>query len=90
MHNAKDSRTDQDQSPASSSDQRDQLTDKSADEGGIVSDETHGNRAEEKIEDRAAKKQETREEAKSVTGSEPHKDITNEHAGEGPAPLDRY
>lgn len=84
MHNAKDNRADQ--SPDASSSQ----PDRSADEGGIVSDETHGNRAEEKIEDRAAKKQETREEAKSITGSEPHKDITNEHAGEGPAPLDRY
>lgn len=51
---------------------------------------TTPNGAEEKIEDRATKKQETREEAKSITGSEPHKDSRNEHAEEGPAPLDRY
>lgn len=67
-----------------------QPTDRPADEDEVVADETHGNRAEEKIEDRATKKQETREEAKAITGSEPHKDITNEHPGEGPAPLDRY
>ncbi len=67
-----------------------QSADQLVDEGGIVADETHGNRAEEKIEDRATKKQETHEEAKAITGSEPHKDITNEHPGEGPAPLDRY
>lgn len=76
-----------------SSDQPDdQISDQSPgpDEGEAVSDETHGNRAEEKIEDRAAKKQETLEEAKSITGSEPHKDNRNEHPGEGPAPLDRY
>jgi hypothetical protein len=59
-------------------------------EGVIVSDETHGNRVEEKLEDRAAKKRELHEEVKSITGSEPHKDVTNEHPGEGPAPLDRY
>lgn len=63
--------------------------DKLLDEG-IVNDETHGNRVEEKIENRAGKKQQTHEEAKAITGSEPHKDVTNEHAGEGPAPLDRY
>ena len=74
-----------------SSDQpADQPSDQSVDEGDLVSDETHGNRAEEKIEDRAVKKQQTREEAKSITGSEPHKDNRNEHPGEGPAPLDRY
>lgn len=67
-----------------------QSTDPSADESGVVADETHGNRAEEKIEDRATKKQEMHEEAKAITGSEPHKDITNKHPGEGPAPLDRY
>ena len=55
-----------------------------------VSDETQGNRGSEKIEERGRKKQETHEEAKSVTGSEAHKDVTNEHPGEGPAPLDRY
>jgi rubrerythrin len=63
--------------------------DKLLDEG-IVNDETHGNRVEEKIENRAGKKQQTHEEAKSITGAEPHKDVTNEHPGEGPAPLDRY
>ena len=42
------------------------------------------------IEERGRKKQQTQDEAKSITGSEPHKDITNDHAGEGPAPLDRY
>lgn len=84
MHNAKNNRADP--SPDTSSSQPDH----SADEAVVVSDEAHGNRAEEKIADRAAKKHETREEAKSITGSEPHKDITNEHAGEGPAPLDRY
>jgi hypothetical protein len=72
----------------------DQLPEQSSDdlsvEGVIVSDETHGNRAEEKIEDRAAKKRELREEVKSITGSEAHEDVTNEHPGEGPAPLDRY
>ena len=55
-----------------------------------VSDEAQGNRGAEKIEERGRKKQQTQDEAKSITGSEPHKDITNDHAGEGPAPLDRY
>ena len=71
----------------------DQLPEQSSDdlsEGVIVSDETHGNRAEEKLEDRAAKKRELHEEVKSITGSEAHEDVTNEHPGEGPAPLDRY
>jgi hypothetical protein len=67
-----------------------QSPEQSVDEGGLVSDETHGNRVEEKIEERAAKKQQAHEEAKSITGSEPHKDNRNEHPGEGPAPLDRY
>ncbi|MDQ3186314.1 MAG: hypothetical protein M3Q16_07655 [Pseudomonadota bacterium] len=68
----------------------DQSPDQLGDEAGLVSDETHGNRVEEKIEERASKKRQTHEEAKSVTGSEPHKDNRNEHPGEGPAPLDRY
>ncbi|WP_004181179.1 hypothetical protein [Nitrosospira lacus] len=67
-----------------------QSLDQLAEEGGIVADETHGNRAEEKIEDRSTKKHETHEEAKSITGSRPHKDVTNEHPGEGPSPLKRY
>ena len=88
MDNATETKADR--SPNPSSNQSNQSSDELADEGGIVSDETHGNRAEEKIEDRAAKKREVREEAKSITGSEAHKDVTNEHPGEGPAPLDRY
>ena len=55
-----------------------------------VSDEAQGNRGAEKMEERGRKKQQTQDEAKSITGSEPHKDVTNDHAGEGPAPLDRY
>jgi hypothetical protein len=55
-----------------------------------VSDGTQGNRANEKREERGRKKQETHEEAKSLTGSEAHKDVTNEHPGKNPAPLDRY
>jgi len=85
MGNSPENKADQ------SSDQSSGLSlDQSVNEGDPVSDETHGNRAEEKIEDRAAKKQQTHEEAKSITGSEPHKDNRNEHPGEGPAPLDRY
>jgi hypothetical protein len=61
-----------------------------ADEGIPVSEETHGNRVEEKIENRARKKQETHEEAKSITGTEAHHDARNEHPDSGPAPLDRY
>lgn len=60
------------------------------DEGIPVSEETHGNRVEEKIEKRARKKQETHEEAKSITGTEAHHDARNEHPDSGPAPLDRY
>jgi hypothetical protein len=60
------------------------------DDNSAGKEDAHGNRAQEKIEDRATKKQGTREEAKSIAGSEPHKDSRNEHAGEGPAPLDRY
>jgi len=55
-----------------------------------VSDGTQGNRAAEKMEERGRKKQETHEEAKSITGSEAHKDVTNEHPEKSPAPLDRY
>lgn len=85
MGNSTENKADQpvDQTP-------DQSPDQSVDEGRPVSDETHGNRVEEKIEERAGKKQQTHEEAKSITGSEPHKDNRNEHPGEGPAPLDRY
>ena len=67
----------------------DQLPDES-DEGIVVSEETHGNRVEEKIENRSNKKQETHEEAKSITGSEPHHDPRNENPDSGPAPLKRY
>lgn len=55
-----------------------------------VSDGTQGNRANEKMEERGRKKQETHEEAKSITGSEAHKDVTNDHPEKTPAPLDRY
>jgi hypothetical protein len=55
-----------------------------------VSDGTQGNRATEKMEERGRKKQETHEEAKSITGSEAHKDVTNDHPDKSPAPLDRY
>ena len=55
-----------------------------------VSDGAQGNRASEKIEERGHKKQETHEEAKSITGSEAHKDVTNDHPEKSPAPLDRY
>ena len=60
------------------------------DESISVSEETRGNRADEKIENRAAKKQETHEEAKVVTGTEAHHDPRNESPDSGPAPLDRY
>ena len=69
--------------------QMDQPADESS-EAILVSDEAHGNRVEERIENRASKKQETREEAKSITGAEPHHDPRNESPGSGPAPLDRY
>jgi hypothetical protein len=69
--------------------QVDQTADEST-EGIPVSEETHGNRVEERIENRASKKQETREEAKSITGTEPHHDPRNENPDSGPAPLDRY
>ena len=59
-------------------------------EGILVSEETHGNRVEEKIENRSNKKQETREEVKSITGTEPHHDTRNENPDSGPAPLKRY
>ena len=55
-----------------------------------VSDGTQGNRGNEKMEERGRKKQETHEEAKSITGSEAHKDVTNDHPEKSPAPLDRY
>jgi hypothetical protein len=42
------------------------------------------------MEERGRKKQETHEEAKSITGSEAHKDVTNDHPDKSPAPLDRY
>ena len=61
-----------------------------SDEGIAVSEETHGNRVEEKVEKRSRKKQETCEEAKSITGSQAHHDPRNEHPDSGPAPLDRY
>ncbi|HEX8874208.1 MAG TPA: hypothetical protein VF780_06230 [Nitrosospira sp.] len=61
-----------------------------SDEGISVSEETHGNRVEEKIEKRARKKREMHEEAKSVAGSEAHHDARNESPDSGPAPLDRY
>lgn len=61
-----------------------------SDEGIPVSEETRGNRAEEKIENRSNKKQETHEEAKSITGSQAHHDPRNEHPDSGPDPLDRY
>ena len=67
----------------------DQLPDES-DESILVSEETHGNRVEEKIENRSSKNQETREEAKSITGTEPHHDTRNENPDSGPAPLKRY
>jgi hypothetical protein len=55
-----------------------------------VSDGAQGNRAAEKIEERGRKKQETHEEAQSITGSEAHRDVTNTHPDKSPAPLDRY
>lgn len=60
------------------------------DEGILVSEETHGNRAEEKIENRSNKKQETHEKAKSITGSQAHHGPRNDDPDSGPAPLDRY
>ncbi len=69
--------------------QVDQAADESS-EGIPVSEETRGNRVEEKIENRASKKQEMREEAKSIAGAEPHHDPRNESPDSGPAPLDRY
>lgn len=67
---------------------QEQLSEK--DESISVSEETRGNRVDEKIENRAAKKQETHEEAKAVTGTEAHHDPRNESPDSGPAPLDRY
>ena len=68
----------------------DQLPDES-DESVLVDEETHGNRAEEKIGNRGTKKQETQEEAKkSISGTEAHHDPRNEHPDSGPAPLKRY
>jgi len=69
--------------------QVDQAADEST-EGIPLSEETHGNRVEERIENRASKKQEMREEAKSIAGTEPHHDPRNESPDSGPAPLDRY
>jgi hypothetical protein len=61
------------------------------DEDVLVGEETHGNRAQEKIGNRGTKKQETQEEAKkSITGTEAHHDPRNEHPDSGPAPLKRY
>jgi hypothetical protein len=85
MDNSLKNKTDQSSDPLPESTTLDVL-----DNNGILIEETNGNRAHEKTVDRATKKQETREELKSITGSEPHKDNRNEHAGEGPAPLDRY
>jgi hypothetical protein len=65
-------------------------TSNESDERIPVSEETHGNRTEEKIENRTRKKQETHEEAKSIAGTEAHHDSRNEHPDSGPAPLDRY
>ena len=68
----------------------DQLPDES-DEGIPVSEETDGNRAEEKIGNRGTKKQETNEDVKkSISGTEAHHDPRNEHPDSGPAPLKRY
>jgi hypothetical protein len=67
----------------------DQLADESS-ESVPVGEETRGNRVEEKIENRASKKKDTREEAKSISGTEPHHDTRNESPDSGPAPLDRY
>ncbi len=62
-----------------------------ADEDVLVGEETHGNRAQEKIGNRGTKKQETQEDAKkSITGTEAHHDPRNEHPDSGPAPLKRY
>jgi hypothetical protein len=69
--------------------QADQPADESS-EGIPVGEETHGNRLEERVENRASKKQETREVAKSIGGTEAHHDPRNESPDTGPAPLDRY
>lgn len=72
---------------------KDELPNQSPDESDEsipVSEETHGNRGEEKIENRSNKKQETHEEAKSITGSQAHHGPRNEHPDSGPDPLDRY
>jgi hypothetical protein len=79
----------QDEQPEAGTPEPDTLPSES-DEGIPVSEETRGNRAEEKVEKRVRKKQETREEAKSITGSQAHHDPRNEHPDSGPAPLDRY
>jgi hypothetical protein len=93
MENSSDKQPDESKDEESVDQPAEQQVDQAADESseGIpVSEETRGNRVGEKIENRASKKQETREEAKSITGAEPHHDPRNESPGSGPAPLDRY
>jgi hypothetical protein len=79
----------EDEQPKAGTTEPDTLPSES-DEGMAVSEETRGNRVEEKVEKRSRKKQDTREEAKSITGSQAHHDPRNEHPDSGPAPLDRY
>lgn len=89
MDNSSDKQTDElkNEEPADRS--VDQIPDESS-EGIPVSEETRGNRVGEKIENRASKKQETHEEAKSIKGTEAHHDPRNDSPDSGPAPLDRY
>lgn len=93
MENSSDKQTDELKDNDAVEQPSDQQVDQAADESSAdipVSEETHGNRVEERIENRASKKQETREEAKSIAGTEPHHDPRNESPDSGPAPLDRY
>ncbi|MBA4141967.1 MAG: hypothetical protein H0X43_02955 [Nitrosospira sp.] len=67
-----------------------ELVPSASDEAILVDGKTDGNRANEKMKDRSTKKQETHEEAKSITGSQAHHDPRNENPDSGPAPLKRY
>jgi hypothetical protein len=93
MENSSDQQADELKDDEPTDQPAEQQVDQAADESSEdipVSEETHGNRVDEKIENRASKKKDTREEAKSISGTEPHHDPRNESPDSGPAPLDRY
>jgi hypothetical protein len=93
MDNSSDRQADELKDDEPADQPAEQQVDKAADESseGIpVSEETHGNRGGEKIGNRSSKEQDMREEAKSISGTQPHHDPRNESPDSGPAPLDRY